>query len=94
MQAALFAVVSWLIRKVIIKFIVLTAVIVLVEFLVPIAIGYIAPFVNGDSITQAFSNLPSGILWFLNYFRVDFGLPLVISAFVARFLVRRLPVIG
>jgi hypothetical protein len=30
----------------------------------------------------------------LRFFRLDFGVPLIISAYVSRFLIRRLPVIG
>jgi hypothetical protein len=94
MYAILWAVVSWLLREVIIKFVIFTAMVCLISFLVPYAVEYVKPFLVGQALTSAFDNLPSGIWYFLDYFRVDFGLPVLISAYIARFMIRRLPIIG
>ena len=63
-------------------------------FLVPYAVGFIAPHIGTSGLTGAFGALGAGVWYFLDFFNLAFGLPLVISAFVARFLIRRLPVIG
>ena len=94
MQALLWPIVSWLLRAVIIKFLVIASVLAVVALLVPYAIEYLGGFLGVGSLTAAFSALPSGVWFFLDYFRVGFGAPLVISAMVGRFLIRRLPVIG
>lgn len=86
--------VGFLIRDVIVKFIVFTAVFALVAYLVPKAVGYLAPFLGLGSLSSAFSGLPAGVWFFLDFFNLGFGVPLLISAFVSRFLIRRLPVIG
>lgn len=94
MQAILWPIVTWLLREIIIKFIVVSAVFFLVAIFVPFAVSYVAGFIGVGSLTSAFSALPAGIWFFLDYFQVGFGLPLVIAAAVSRFLIRRLPVIG
>lgn len=94
MQAILWPIISWLLREVIVKFVVFSAIFALVAFLVPYAIGYLGDFISPGGFTGAFSGLSSGLWWFLDLFRVDYGLPLAISAYIARFLIRRLPVIG
>jgi hypothetical protein len=94
MQAALFLVLQWLLREVVLKFLVLTAVFAAVAFFVPKALSYLSPWLGDASLTSAFAGIPSGVWFFLDAFRLDYGVPLMIAAFVARFLIRRLPVIG
>ncbi|MEI8401943.1 MAG: DUF2523 family protein [Alcaligenaceae bacterium] len=86
--------VTWIFRDIVIKFVVFSAVWALVAFLVPIAVSYLGPFLGVASLTSAFSSVSPGVWYFLDFFQISFGLPLLISAFVARFLIRRLPVIG
>lgn len=43
---------------------------------------------------QLFSELPEGIAWGLWLFNVSLGLSIVLAAYILRFLIRRLPVIG
>jgi hypothetical protein len=87
-------VVGFLIREVVVKFIVFTSLFALVAFLVPKAIGFLSPFLGLSSLSSAFTGLPAGVWFFLDFFNLGFGVPLLISAYVARFLIRRLPVIG
>jgi hypothetical protein len=94
MQALLWPIISWLLRTVVIKFVVLAGIVGAVSFLVPIAINYIGNFTSTTGLTAAFAALPDGVQFMALYFRIDYGLPLLISATVARFLIRRLPVIG
>lgn len=87
-------VIGFLVREVVVKFIVFAAIFSIVAFLVPYAVAYLAPFIGVGSLTSAFAGLPSGVWFFLDFFNIGFGIPLLISAVVARFLIRRLPVIG
>jgi len=41
----------------------------------------------------AFS-LPDGVLYFLDLFMVSYGLAMVVGAYVLRFILRRIPLIG
>lgn len=94
MQALLWPIFTWLLREVIIKFVVFAALFAVVAFLVPYAVGYLGNLVAPGSLTAAFSAIPAGVWYFLDLFRLDYGFPLAISAYVSRFLIRRLPVIG
>jgi hypothetical protein len=85
---------QWLFRAVLIKFVVLTVVMVGLGIAVPIIAGYIAKFAGVQSLTDVFSAIPPGVWWWLSIFRLDFGMPLLISASVASFVIRRLPVVG
>lgn len=94
MPAILSAVLSWLFREAVVKFGVFTAMMILIRFLVPLAIGWIAPFLGIDNLYSAFSVFPPFAQYFLALFGFNYGLPLIVSAYVSRFLIRRLPVIG
>ncbi len=94
MQAILYAVVVWVLRQVVVKFVVIGAVYALLVILVPMAVGYVTPFIGVNSLTSLFNQVPDSVYFFFYFFRLDVGLPLVISAFIAGFLIRRLPLIG
>lgn len=94
MQAILWPLISWVFREIVIKFVLITGLVYVVTLLVPLAVGYLGNFLGVGSLSSAFSSLPAGVWFFLDYFQVSFGLPLLISAWVSRFLIRRLPVIG
>ena len=94
MQAILWPIVSWLLREVVLKFVVVGVVFEVVTLLVPYVVGYLAPWVSTSALNGAFSALPGGVWWGLDLLAAGYGIPLVISAFIARFLIRRIPFIG
>lgn len=94
LPAFLAPVVGFAFREVVIKFLVLTAIFVVVADLMPFVLGKVLPFANVTSLNALFSQIPPGVWYFIDFFRIDVGLPLLISAWVARFLIRRTPVIG
>ncbi len=94
MQAVLYAVFVWLLRAVVVKAVVFTAIFAAVLILVPVVISYLGGFVSSGGLNSAFGNLSGGVWFFLDSFNIAYGLPLVISAWVSRFLIRRLPVVG
>lgn len=49
---------------------------------------------SSNSLNGAFSGITSGVWYFLDLFAFPQGLPLIISAFVTRFIIRRIPIIG
>lgn len=94
MHAILWSVVSWLLREVVVKFVVFSALFAVVSFLVPYAIEFLGALVDAGGLTNAFAGITPGMWYFLDLFRLDIGLPLCISALCSGFLIRRLPVIG
>jgi hypothetical protein len=38
--------------------------------------------------------IPSSVTFFLEPFQIEYGITILVSAYIARFIVRRLPVIG
>lgn len=94
MQALLWPIVSWILRVIIVKFIILTSLFVLLAYLVPKALTYLAPWLTGASLSSTFAVVSPGVWFFLDFFQIGYGLPLLISAVITRFLIRRLPVIG
>jgi hypothetical protein len=90
----LWRIVTWIFNSVIVKFLVMGAIFVVVSELTPLVIDHAGSLIAPGSLNTAFANIPSGVWYFLDFFALDIGLPLVISAHVSRFLIRRIPVIG
>lgn len=92
--ALLAPLVSWIFRAIVVKFVILTAVFAVMAIVIPKAIEMIAPMIGVTSLSSAFSGLGSDVWFYLDFFALGYGIPLLISAAVTRFLIRRLPVIG
>ncbi|VVD67561.1 DUF2523 family protein [Pandoraea soli] len=65
---------------------------VVTEFVIAIKSGNLFPHVS--KLNEAFSGIPTGVWYWLDLFAVSQGAPMIISAIAARFLIRRLPIIG
>jgi hypothetical protein len=89
--SALWTLFTFLLRSVIIRFFVFFALFMIAsEF-----IAYLVPKLPGAStLTSAFSGIPDGVWYFLDLCKVTDGVKLVLTAFVTRFSIRRMPVIG
>lgn len=94
MLAILWPMVSWIFRGVVIKFVILTSVFAVMAIVVPLAIDLIAPKIGVTGMSSAFAGLGSDVWFYLDFFALGYGIPLLISAAVTRFLIRRLPLIG
>jgi hypothetical protein len=49
---------------------------------------------NASTLNSAFAGISSGVWYFLDLFAFSQGLPLLMSAVITRFIIRRLPIIG
>ncbi|EKF7120721.1 DUF2523 domain-containing protein [Escherichia coli] len=85
------SVLSYLLRTVVIKFAVFSALFLVVKELMG-AITDLLP--KSSNLQSLFDALPDAAWYFLNLFQVPFGISLVVSALFTRFIIRRLPVIG
>lgn len=47
-----------------------------------------------DSLGSSFAAMSSGVLFMLHFFRLEVGLPMILSAMATGFAIRRLPIIG
>lgn len=90
----LWAAVTWIFRAVVIQFIVMAVILVIVTQLMPIVINYVQSFVNPGTLSGVFGALDPSVWFYLDFFALDVGVPLIFSAYVARFLIRRIPFIG
>jgi hypothetical protein len=88
------SILGWIFRPIVVKFLILATIFFLLEALFPFLVGLIAPFIAPDALNSAFANIPSGVWWILNLARIDIGAPMVISAYITRFMIRRMPFIG
>lgn len=89
--SALNVLLGFVFRSVIVKFIMFFALFfVTTEF-----IQLLVPLLPGaTSLSSAFSAQVPGVWYFLDLFKISFGLSACLSAFVTRFIIRRIPVIG
>ncbi|CAH0195986.1 hypothetical protein SRABI118_01618 [Massilia sp. Bi118] len=89
--SALFTALTWFVRSILVKFVVFFA----LYFIGAEFMSYLAPKLPGSSsLSQAFGAIPPGIWYFFDLFKVGTGVQLCLSAYVTRFAIRRMPVVG
>lgn len=89
--SALFSFAGWFAKSVMVKFVVYFA----LFFITTEFIALLVPLLPGASeLTSAFSQQAPGVWYLLNVFQIPLGVSLCLSAFVTRFIIRRIPVIG
>lgn len=89
--SAFYTVLGFLLRSVLVKFVVMFS----LFFVASEFVAYLGPKLPGASaLSAAFAAIPSGVWWVLDLFRVPYGLQIVLAAYVTRFAIRRIPIIG
>lgn len=89
--SALNAVLAFLVRSILVKFVVYFALFfVTTEFIA--VISDILP--TGSDLSSALGGVPADVWYFVDLFNVSAGIPILLSAWVTRFIIRRIPLIG
>lgn len=83
--------ISFIFKKTVIKFLVITAIFYVVESLSKVLITYI-PTLSG--LNQYFALIPNDLWYFLDLIAFSTGFPMILAAYATAFLIRRLPLIG
>lgn len=87
-----YASVSWLFRTVILKFVLYS---VLLFFIGDVTQYLSSLLPSGDGgLSSSFSGWTSSMWYFFDLFNLGVGLPAILSAFVLRFAIRRIPFFG
>lgn len=91
--SALNVVLGFVLRSIIVKFVTYFALwFITTEFIAVLQGAGILP--TAASLTSALGGIGSSMWYFLDLCAFSYGFPVVLSAFAARFIIRRIPVIG
>lgn len=82
---------GFILRTVIIKFFIFFALYFIVQAFVPVLASLLP---KSTDIAGLFNALPDSVWYFINLFMVTEGIKLMFSALLARFIIRRIPLIG
>lgn len=92
--SALNAMLGFALRKVVAKALVFGALFFVVREFTQILIDHVFPTNGAGALDSGFAGLTPEMWYFLDLAAVPLGVPMVLSAYVTRFIVRRIPVIG
>ena len=81
-------------KGIVAKFFVFFALFFITTEFIPVVIELFIPENLRVNFQTLFNNLQSDMWYFLELLKVPFGVTLFISAMLARFIIRRIPVIG
>lgn len=90
LMAAFWQIIRWVFHSSIIKFVIFTA----LFFVVSEMVQFLASMLPSALDLSTLGGIPASVWYFLDLFNVSVGLPMMLAAFVTRFLIRRIPVIG
>lgn len=82
--------INFFVRSILVKFVIMFALYyVVLEFTQALVSENILPNVN--SIAGVFADIPATVWYFADIGAISFGVPLCISAYATRFIIRRIP---
>lgn len=91
--SALNVVLGFVLRSIVVKFAVFFALFfITTEFVQVLVSSGLLP--SASSLNGALGGIPSGVWYFLDLFNFSMGFSALLSAWVTRFIIRRIPVIG
>lgn len=89
--SALYSMLSFLLRSILIKFVIFFALFYVVHEFTAVMLEIIPERI---SLTDTFNSLPDSVLYFIHIFRIVEGMNIFFSSLLTRFIIRRIPVIG
>ena len=89
--SALNVVLGFVFRSLVVKFVLFFGLFFVTTEFVQILSGLLP---DGSAFSSSLSGIPASVWYFLDLFNVSAGIPLLLSAWVTRFVIRRIPVIG
>jgi hypothetical protein len=92
--AAINGALSFVLRSIIVKFAFFFALYFVASEILAVAADMLFPKDSEKSLDAAFNQLTPAMWFVIDYFKMDVGIPALISAYLTRFMIRRLPVIG
>ncbi|WGE47311.1 DUF2523 family protein [Actinobacillus equuli] len=84
-------VLSFIFKSLVIKFVVFAIIFLVVTEVIPMLFEV---FIPEQELQQYFDSIPSEALFFLSAFKIDVGIQMILSAYMTRFMVRRIPFVG
>ncbi|MGE5648884.1 MAG: DUF2523 family protein [Bacillota bacterium] len=89
--SALNAVLGFVLRSVIVKFVLYFGLFFVTSEFIALLVPRLP---DGSALTSALGGIPASVWYFLDLFNVGAGIPIMLSAWVTRFIIRRIPLIG
>ena len=85
---------GFLFKGIVVKFFVFFGLFYITTEFIPVFIDLFIPSEFNMNLQSLLNQLPNDIWYFLELFKIPFGLSLYVSAMLSRFIIRRIPVIG
>lgn len=86
--------IAFFLREVVVKMLLFAALFATMALFVPWIMAQLLPFIGLTDLNAFFATVPAGMWYFWDMANMGYGLPLLISAQVAAFLIRRIPFFG
>lgn len=87
------AMLGWVFRGLVVKFVIFTILFMIVSsFISYIVSSNVLP--NFANVQNMASSIPSSVAYLFQIFQIWTGVGMIITAYIARFMIRRIPIIG
>lgn len=94
MMSVVWSGVAWFIRAIVFKAVLYISLFVFCSEAAPYLGTWLYSRLEVSAVGSAFAQLPPAMLYFFGLFKLDVGLPMIGAAWLGRFAIRRLPIIG
>jgi hypothetical protein len=89
--SAFYSVLAWVVRSVLVKFVVFFGLYFITTEFIEVLVSLMP---SSTELSSAFAAIPSGMWWMMDMMQFNVGVPMCLSAYLTRFIIRRVPIIG
>jgi hypothetical protein len=89
--SAFYTVLAWVVRSILVKFVLFFGLYFVTTEFIQVLVSLLP---NSSVLSSAFTGIPPGMWWMMDIMQFNVGVPMCLSAYLTRFIIRRVPVIG
>lgn len=89
--SAFYTVLALIVRSVLVKFVLFFGLYFITTEFIQVLLSLLP---NSSALSSAFTGIPPGMWWMMDMMQFNVGVPMCLSAYLTRFIIRRVPVIG
>lgn len=94
LNTAFMGLIRYLLSAGVVKWLLMALVLYGASFLVDFLVSLLPDYLSASEVSSLYDSVGGQVGYFLDYFQVNVGISMLLGAYVTRFMIRRIPILG